>query len=102
MKQRNLAQFLEPLPRAGVRPNATGGSTPSAFAPIPARDEFCHQPRVQCCCNAVSFVAIGRRRLVVAKIPFPFRTADQISERVGQVTRRTRLALLDHVTSQTG
>lgn len=56
------------------------------------------------CRNALDFAA-GRSgaQVVVAKIPFPFRHADEIVAPVlEQVTSRTRLALLDHVTSQTG
>lgn len=41
-------------------------------------------------------------KLVVAEIPFPLQSADQITEAILQaVTKRTRLALLDHVTSNT-
>ena len=56
------------------------------------------------CRNALDYVAKrGRARVVVAKIPFPFTSAADITTRVlGAVTSRTRLALLDHVTSQTG
>jgi isopenicillin-N epimerase len=39
-------------------------------------------------------------KLVVAEIPFPLQSADEITPAILQaVTRRTRLALLDHVTS---
>jgi isopenicillin-N epimerase len=42
-------------------------------------------------------------KLVVAQVPFPLGSADEVLEAVvGAVTRRTRLALLDHVTSNTG
>ena len=41
-------------------------------------------------------------KLVVAEIPFPLQSADQITAAILQaVTKRTRLALLDHVTSNT-
>jgi isopenicillin-N epimerase len=41
-------------------------------------------------------------RLVTAQVPFPVRNADQILEAIlDSVTRRTRLALIDHVTSST-
>jgi isopenicillin-N epimerase len=41
-------------------------------------------------------------RIVVAQVPFPVRNADQICEVIlASVTRRTRLALIDHVTSST-
>ncbi len=56
------------------------------------------------CRNAVDFVAErAGLRVVVANVPFPLKTADEIVEAMlARVTRRTRLALLDHVTSQTG
>jgi isopenicillin-N epimerase len=42
-------------------------------------------------------------RLIVAQVPFPVACGDQIIEAVlDAVTRRTRLAMLDHVTSNTG
>jgi isopenicillin-N epimerase len=42
-------------------------------------------------------------RLVAAEVPFPLRNADEIVEAVIRaVTPRTRLALIDHVTSDTG
>jgi isopenicillin-N epimerase len=41
-------------------------------------------------------------KLVVAKVPFPLNAADEITAAIlSSVTRRTRLALLDHVTSNT-
>ena len=56
------------------------------------------------CRNALDFV--GSRsgaRIVEVPLPFPLRSASQISEAVfAHTTSRTRLALLDHVTSQTG
>ena len=56
------------------------------------------------CKNALQFVA-GRTgaRIVIAKIPFPVTSPDAVVEAViAGVTSRTRLALLDHVTSPTG
>jgi len=54
--------------------------------------------------NALDFVAErSGARVVVAKLPFPFRRTDElVSPILKCVTPRTRLALLDHVTSQTG
>jgi isopenicillin-N epimerase len=55
------------------------------------------------CRKAVDYVA-GRyqARVVVAQIPFPVSTEDEIVAAVlAQVSPRTRLALLDHVTSPT-
>lgn len=56
------------------------------------------------CHNAlVEAARAARARLVVASVPFPLRSADEVVEAVLRaVTRRTRLALLDHVTSATG
>lgn len=56
------------------------------------------------CRNALDFAAeTNGARVVVARVPFPVRSADEIAAAVlEQVTPRTRLALLDHVTSQTG
>lgn len=56
------------------------------------------------CRNVLEFVA--RRwgaKVVVAKIPFPLRSEDEVIAAVlDAVGERTRLALLDHVTSPTG
>jgi isopenicillin-N epimerase len=56
------------------------------------------------CRKAAQFVAGRRRaRIVTVAVPFPIDAADTIVERVlAGVTPRTRLALLDHVTSPTG
>ncbi len=53
-------------------------------------------------CHNVLIEAAERAgaKVVVAKVPFPLRSADDIAEAVLRVvTRRTRLAMLDHVTS---
>ena len=56
------------------------------------------------CRNALDFVAQrSRARVVVARVPFPLRDPAQVVAAVlDRRTWRTRLALLDHVTSQTG
>lgn len=56
------------------------------------------------CRNVAELVAgLWGARVVVAKIPFPLASEDQvISAVLAAVTKRTRLALLDHVTSPTG
>jgi isopenicillin-N epimerase len=50
-------------------------------------------------------VEVARRagaRLVVAQVPFPLRSADEVLEAVlAAVTSRTRLAMIDHATSST-
>jgi len=56
------------------------------------------------CRNVLDFVAQrAGARVVVASLPFPIAGPDQVIDAVmGRVTGRTRLALLDQVTSQTG
>lgn len=55
------------------------------------------------CRNVVDFVTQrARAKAVVAPIPFPLRSENQIIEPIlERVTDRTRIALIDHVTSQT-
>ena len=55
------------------------------------------------CRNALDYVAtIDGARVVVADVPFPIASPDEVVERVlEKVTDRTRLLLIDHVTSQT-
>jgi isopenicillin-N epimerase len=56
-----------------------------------------------CRCALQHFANRRGARLVVAQVPFPLRDPSEVSERVlAAVTPRTRLALLDHVTSPTG
>jgi isopenicillin-N epimerase len=56
------------------------------------------------CNNAVRFVAErAGAKAVVAKIPFPIHSPDEVVEAVLAATGpRTRLALIDHITSPTG
>jgi isopenicillin-N epimerase len=56
------------------------------------------------CRNALDVVAErAGATVVVAPVPFPLSSADRVVEAVlAGVTGRTRIALLDHVTSQTG
>lgn len=54
--------------------------------------------------NVLDYVAnVAGAKVVVAEIPFPIASPDIVVERVlEKVTERTRLLLIDHVTSQTG
>jgi len=56
------------------------------------------------CRNVAEFVAErSGARVVVARVPFPLDSPDQVVDAVlAAVTPRTRLALLEHVTSPTG
>jgi isopenicillin-N epimerase len=56
------------------------------------------------CRNALDFVAERTgAKIVVAEVPYPIASPDEVVEAVLQaVSAKTRLALLDHVTSQTG
>ena len=55
------------------------------------------------CRNIIDYVAtVNGTKVVVADIPFPIASPDVVLERVlEKVTERTRLVLIDHVTSQT-
>ncbi len=56
------------------------------------------------CRNAVNFIAQrSGAHVIIAKIPFPIADSDLVIEQILQAaTSRTRLAFIDHVTSQTG
>lgn len=56
------------------------------------------------CRNALDFVASRTgAKVVIATVPFPLESPNQVVEAViERVSPKTRLALLDHVTSQTG
>ena len=56
------------------------------------------------CGNALRYVAQqGHAHVVVAHVPFPLQSSEQVIEAImSRVTPRTRLALLDHITSPTG
>ncbi len=56
------------------------------------------------CRNALDFIASRTgARIVVVKIPFPINSPEQVATAVIEgVSAKTRLALLDHITSQTG
>lgn len=56
------------------------------------------------CRNALEFIAArSGARVALAEIPFPLKSSGEIFDAIlRRVTPRTRLALLDHISSQTG
>jgi isopenicillin-N epimerase len=102
-----LAGFLGCPPRdlAWV-PNATTGvNAVLRSLRLRAGDELLTTDHAyNACRNALEFVAHGSgARVVVVAVPLPVASPDRVVDSiVERVTPRTRLALLDHVTSQTG
>lgn len=87
-------------------PNATTGVN-SVLRSLPFKpgDELLTtNQEYNACRNAINFAAEqSGARVVVAEVPFPIRTADEvIAPILERLTNRTRLVLIDHVTSQTG
>ena len=82
----------------------TGVNTVLRSLTLRAGDELLTTNQDYNACHNVMVEAAGRTRarLVVARIPFPIVSADEAVEAIVKaVTRRTRLALIDHVTSNT-
>jgi isopenicillin-N epimerase len=124
--ERNPVQFLdrelEPLLDAaraelgaflGAQPqdlawiaNATAGvnSVLRSMAFAPGDEILVTDHGYNACRNAVEYVAqTTGARVVVAQVPFPLASGRQVVDAVtAAVTSRTRLALIDHVTSPTG
>jgi isopenicillin-N epimerase len=87
-------------------PNATAGvNSVLRWLDLGPGDEIVTTDHTYAACrNALdAVVARAGARVVVAVVPFPLSSPDVVVERVmAAVTPRTRLALLDHVTSATG
>jgi len=112
---RRYEEYLEPARAAvarfvGARPrdlvfiaNATTGvNSVVRSLDLQAGDELLTTDHDYNACRNVVVEAArrARARLVVVPIPFPIRSGDEVLERILRVaTRRTRLAILDHVTS---
>ncbi|MEH2142914.1 aminotransferase class V-fold PLP-dependent enzyme [Nostoc sp.] len=87
-------------------PNATTGvnSVLRSLTFSPEDEILTTNHEYNACRNALDFVASRTgARVVVAKIPFPIDLPQEVVAAViERVSPKTRLALLDHVTSQTG
>jgi isopenicillin-N epimerase len=104
--RRVLATFLGADP-AGIAfvPNATAGV--NAVLRSLDLDKFDEllvtSQEYNACRNALDYVAgLAGAKVVVVEVPFPIDSADVVVERIlEKVTDRTRLLLIDHITSQT-
>jgi isopenicillin-N epimerase len=101
-----VARFVGARPRDLVFvPNATTGvNAVMRSIPFRAGDEVLTTSHDYNACHNVLVEAARRTgaRLVTAAVPFPLRDQEDVVEAVlRKVTRRTRLALIDHVTSST-
>lgn len=102
-----LATFIgaEPEDIAFV-PNATSGinAVLRSLAVEPGAELLTTDHAYNACRNALEFVAArAGARVVVASVPFPLDADERVGDAVlAAVSPRTRLALLDHVTSPTG
>lgn len=87
-------------------PNATTGvnAVLRSLTFSPTDELLTTSQEYNACRNALDFVAArSGAKVVVADIPFPISSPAQVVEAVlSKVTERTRLALIDHVVSQTG
>jgi len=105
--RRTLAQFVgADTDDLVFVPNATAGvNTILRSLEFKRGDELLTTDHAYNACRcALDFVAArAGARVVVATIPFPLESSQQVVDALlARVTKRTRLALLDHVTSSTG
>ena len=102
-----VGRFVHARPRDLVFiPNATTGvnAVLRSFALRPGDALLVTAHEYNACRNVLDFVAAAAgATVVVADVPFPVSSEDSVVEAVvAKVSSRTRLALLDHVTSPTG
>jgi isopenicillin-N epimerase len=101
-----LAQFIGADPAELVFvPNATTGvnSVLRSLVFEPGDELLTTSHAYNACRNALEFVAQrSGAKITIAPIPFPIESTDQVVQAVLDcVSPRTKLALLDHITSQT-
>jgi isopenicillin-N epimerase len=101
-----LAEFVGAHPHNLVFvPNATAGvnTVLRSLRFEPGDQVIVTNHEYNACRNALDVTAERRDvEVIVVEIPFPLRSADDVIDQiVGAVTPRTRLLLIDHITSQT-
>ena len=102
-----LGKFLgcDPDELAFVANATTGVNTVVRSLKLLAGDELLTTNHgYNACTNALRFAAEqSGAKVVVAEVPFPLRSPDEVTAAVlARVTGRTRFALIDHITSPTG
>ena len=107
LSRRQVAKFVGSRPQdlVFVTNATTGVNAVARSLKLKPGDEILTTSHDYNACHNVLADAARRAgaKLVVARVPFPLGSADEVLEAVtGAVTRRTRLAMLDHVTSNTG
>ncbi|MGG6264673.1 aminotransferase class V-fold PLP-dependent enzyme [Leptolyngbya sp. AN03gr2] len=87
-------------------PNATTGvnAVLRSLSFSPSDELLTTSQEYNACRNALDFVAErSGAKVVVAEVPFPIGSPSQVTEAIlAKVSDRTKLALIDHVVSQTG
>ncbi|HEX4120202.1 MAG TPA: aminotransferase class V-fold PLP-dependent enzyme [Verrucomicrobiae bacterium] len=104
--RRTLAEFVGANPDNLVFvPNATTGVNAilRSLTFQPGDELLVTDHEYNACRNAIEFVAARTgAKVIVAALPFPVGSSAQLLEAItSRITSRTRLALIDHVTSQT-
>jgi isopenicillin-N epimerase len=105
--RRELAAFVgADAEELAFVPNATTGvnAVLQSLSFRPGDELLTTNLEYNACRNALDFVASRTgARVVVAQVPFPVESPQEVVEAVlGRISSRTRLALLDGVTSKTG
>jgi isopenicillin-N epimerase len=102
-----LAKFVGADPEGiALVPNATAGvnTVLRSLTFAPGDEILVIDQGYNACRNAARFVADrSGAKLIVAQVPFPLARPDEVTDKVlERVTPKTRIAVIDHVTSATG